>query len=115
VLFVSHGLQTLVVVVAVALFFTAFGVLAITPKVTTAWIGASQHNIVSFHFLGERMQLTEELLRVAGAIAAFSGLYYSIAVLTDSAYREEFLDELTGELRDVFAERVRYLQLLAAQ
>jgi hypothetical protein len=114
VLFVSHGLQTLVVVVAVALFFTAFGVLAITPDVTKAWIGTEGTKIVSFHLLGEHMTVTEELLRVSGAIAAFSGLYYSIAVLTDSAYREEFLDELTGELRQVFAERVRYLQLRGA-
>ena len=112
VLFVSHGLQTAVVAAAVAVFFTAFGVLAITPKAMNEWIGSSGHRIVSFHFLGEHMQLTEELLRVAGAIAAFSGLYYAIAVLTDSAYREEFLDEVTGELRDVFAARVRYLELL---
>ena len=33
-------------------------------------------------FLGES-QVTEELLRVAGGIAAFCGLYFAIAVLTD--------------------------------
>ncbi|MCW3065786.1 MAG: hypothetical protein JWN32_2958 [Solirubrobacterales bacterium] len=113
VLFVSHGLQTLVVVVAVAIFFTAFGVLAITPKVRDTWTGTGMHHVIfSVRLLGERMELSEELLRVAGAIAAFSGLYYAIAVLTDSAYREEFLDEITAELRAVFADRLRYLELL---
>jgi hypothetical protein len=34
-----------------------------------------------------------------------------VAVLTDSTYREEFLEELTGDLRAVFADRARYLEL----
>jgi len=37
-----------------------------------------------------------------------------VAVLTDSTYREEFLDDLTGGLRDVFADRARYLELRRA-
>ena len=41
--------------------------------------------------------VTAELLRVAGALAAVSGLYYAIAVFTDQTYRDEFLSELTGE------------------
>jgi hypothetical protein len=47
---------------------------------------------------GERIEITEALPRVAGGIGAFAGLYYAIAVLTDSTYREEFLDELTDEM-----------------
>ncbi len=35
-------------------------------------------------------------------------------MLTDSTYREEFLEELTGDLRAVFADRARYLELRAA-
>ncbi len=57
------------------------------------------------------VRVTVELLRVSAGIAALSGLYYSVAVLTDSTYREEFLEELTGELRAVFADRARYLEL----
>jgi hypothetical protein len=34
-----------------------------------------------------------------------------VAVLTDSTYREEFLEELTDDLRAVFADRARYLEL----
>ena len=36
--------------------------------------------------------MTNELLRVAGGLAAFSGFYFAIAVFTDSTYRGEFLE-----------------------
>ena len=48
---------------------------------------------------------------MSAGIAALSGLYYSVAVLTDTTYREEFLEELIGNLRTVFADRARYLEL----
>ena len=35
-------------------------------------------------------------------------------MLTDSTYREEFLDELTGEMRQTFRARAEYLRLRAA-
>ena len=57
------------------------------------------------------VRMTVELLRVSAGIAALSGLYYSVAVLTDSTYREEFLGELIDDLRSVFADRARYLEL----
>ena len=37
--------------------------------------------------LGVHAQVSEELLRVSGGIAGFSGLYYAVAVLTDATYR----------------------------
>ena len=46
---------------------------------------------------------------MSAAIAAFSGLYYAIAVLTDSTYREEFLNEVTDEMRATFVARAEYL------
>ncbi len=52
-----------------------------------------------------------ELLRVALGLAAFTGFYFSIAIFTDSTYREEFLDELTSEMRKSFEERAAYLKL----
>jgi hypothetical protein len=115
VLFTSQALQVLVVSLAIALFFVLFGLLAIKPEVRDAWIGSHKANVIlSFHALGERVQLSEELLRVSGAIAAFSGLYYAIAVLTDSTYREEFLEELTGQMRVTFRMRAEYLRLRGA-
>jgi hypothetical protein len=74
-------------------------------------IGSAGHVLVSFDLGGDELELTEELLRVSGAIAAFTGLYFAIAMLTDSTYREEFLDGLTDEMREVFKARTEYLRL----
>ncbi len=111
VLFVSQALQVLFVSLAVGVFFVLFGLLAIDQEVLRTWIGSGGHVLVSFDVAGERLELTEELLRVSGSIAAFTGLYFAIAMLTDSTYRAEFLDGLTGEMRDSFRARVEYLKL----
>ena len=103
VMFVSQGLQVLVVAVLVGAFFVAFGALAITPGVVETWIGAKPHAIAG------HAALSEELIKVSSALAAFSGLYYAIAVLSDATYREEFLEELESSLRATFGDRARYL------
>jgi len=108
VMFVSQGLQVLVVAVLVGTFFVAFGALAITPDVVDAWIGAPPHAIAG------NPSTSVELLKVSSGLAAFSGLYYAIAVLSDATYREEFLADLQTSLRDTFADRARYLQARAA-
>jgi hypothetical protein len=110
-MFVSHALQVLIVSVAMGAFFVAFGALAVQPGVRESWIGSSGDVLLSLDILGERAEVTAELLRVCGAIAAFSGLYYAIAVLTDATYREQFLDRLRAELRETFQARARYLEL----
>ena len=48
---------------------------------------------------------------MAGAIAAFTGLYFAISMLTDDVYRREFLEELTSEMRESFCKRAEYLKL----
>jgi hypothetical protein len=48
---------------------------------------------------------------VATGLAAFSGFYFSIAIFTDSSYRQEFLEELTSEMRRSFEIRAEYLRL----
>jgi hypothetical protein len=114
-MFTSHALQVLIVSVAMGGFFVLFGAIAIRPEVLTTWIGSDGHELLGFDFLGERARVTDELLRVSGAIAAFSGLYYAIAVLTDATYRAQFMDRLTRELRATFQARTRYLELRAAE
>jgi hypothetical protein len=113
VLFVSQALQVLVVALAVGVFFVVFGLLTIGDGVLDAWLGHAGHALFDVTVLDVRVRPTRELLRVATAIAALSGLYYAIAVLTDATYREEFLDEVTGDMRETFAARSRYLALRA--
>jgi len=112
VMFVSQALQVLVVSLALAGFFVVFGALTIGPEVLDSWIGSDGTPIgPSLDIFGGQITITEELLRVSGAIAVFGGVYYAIAVLTDSTYREEFLDDIVGELRETFALRAEYLEL----
>jgi len=112
VMFVSQALQVLVVSAAMAVFFVVFGALAIGPEVLDSWLGNQGTAIgPTLELLGGQITITEELLRVSGAIAAFGGVYYAIAVLTDSTYREEFLEDIVGELRETFRLRTEYLRL----
>ncbi len=114
VLLISHGLQIVVVTLAIGAFFVAFGTIAVDADVLHAWTGESGHALFSVTVLDVPLRPTTELLRVSGAIAALSGVYYAISVLTDSAYREEFLDEITAQMRVTFAARAEYLALRAS-
>jgi hypothetical protein len=111
VMFVSQAVQVLLVSLMIGAFLTVFGVLAIDDALRTQWLGDPGNVLFDFNLFNERLELTTELLRVALGLAAFSGFYFSIAIFTDSTYREEFLDELTSEMRKSFEERAAYLKL----
>ncbi len=114
VLFVSQALQVLFVSLAIGIFFTVFGMLAVTDEVRQSWIGHDTQTILTVSVDGTDFELTRELLRVAGGLAAFSGFYFAVAMLTDSTYREEFLTELTAEMSESFKARAAYLQIVGA-
>ncbi|HEX8646768.1 MAG TPA: hypothetical protein VF715_07685 [Thermoleophilaceae bacterium] len=107
----THGLQVIVVALGLGAFFVVFGAVAVGPEVRESWLGTAGDQLVALDVLGERVQVTGELLRVSGGIAAISALYYSIAVLTDATYREQFLDRMSDEMRSTFAARAEYLAI----
>lgn len=111
VLFTSQAVQVLTVSLLVAAFFVAFGLIAVPDTIRESWIGTAGDTLFSFEIGGESFEMTVELLKVAAGLAAFTGLYFAIAMLTDSTYRDEFLQEVTAELRSVFAVRADYLRL----
>lgn len=111
VLFVSQAVQVLFVSLTIGAFFVVFGMLAISDGVREQWIGEAGDVLVSISVGGDSFELTEQLLRVAGGLAAFSGFYFAVAMLTDSVYREEFLTELSDEMRTSFRARADYLRL----
>jgi hypothetical protein len=111
VLFVSQALQVLLVSLTVGAFFVALGILVVDAKVLHSWIGSGGNVLATIRLFGHDSILTEELMRVSGAIAAFTGLYFAISMLTDDVYRREFLDELTTEMRQTFEARADYLRL----
>lgn len=115
VLFVSQAVQVLIVSLTIGLFFVVFGLLAIDAAVRTEWMDTASTTLLTIAVAGDTFELTEELLRVAGGLAAFSGFYFAVAMLTDSTYREEFLEELSEEMGASFKARVEYLKLRGAQ
>lgn len=115
VLFVSQALQVLFVSLTIGAFFVVFGMLAIEDSVREEWIDTAGTSLVTISVGGDSFDLTEELLRVAGGLAAFSGFYFAVAMLTDSVYREEFLSELTAEMKTSFRARTEYLRARGAQ
>jgi hypothetical protein len=111
VLFTSQALQVLIVSVAVGLFFVVFGTVAINEATQRLFLdGQAPKVLLTLDVFAREVVLTEQLLRLSVGLAAFSGLYYAIAVLNDSAYREEFVSDLTREMRDTFRLRAEYLE-----
>jgi hypothetical protein len=112
VLFVSQALQVLFVSLFIGAFFVLFGLLAIDEAARESWLGTDELNVLlTVSIGGDQFELTEQLLRVAGGLAAFSGFYFAVAMVTDSTYREEFLEELTEEMEVSFKARTAYLGL----
>jgi hypothetical protein len=98
----------------IGLFFVVFGMLAVDTDLRVEWMNIPGDDLFSVTIAGETFQLTEQLLRVSGGLAAFSGFYFAVAMLTDSTYREEFLTELTDEMGASFTARSEYLRLRGA-
>lgn len=102
-------LQVMVVSLGVGIFFLVLGFLTITPKVMTAW-GVSGGAFVDQIPLTstDNAVISATLLRVATALATFTGLYYAISVLTDGVYRDDFIDGMADRMAMVYAARVSY-------
>ncbi|MNW56973.1 hypothetical protein D3C74_347340 [compost metagenome] len=109
---VSQLLQVLVVSAGMGLFFVALGTLTVTPEVMDLWGIDGQRVLLTFDLSGSPLVVTQTLVRVSVAIATFTGLYYAISVQVDAVYREEFVEGIGEQLREVLATRVRYLGLL---
>jgi hypothetical protein len=110
VLFVSQALQVLLVSAGVAAFFVVLGALAVSDEVRESWIGGNGNVLFTLPLLGNDVELTEELLRVAGGLAALSGLSYAVQMQTDDTYRRLFFDEVEHEMRASFKARADYVR-----
>ncbi len=110
-LVIRQWMQVLVVSAGVGGFFVAFGMLAISAHIYQQWGVSPGSWSYDIELLDHPLLISASLVKVAIGIANFTGLYYSIALLTDSAYRTEFLDNISTELRDLFAARAEYLDL----
>jgi hypothetical protein len=102
VLVVAQVVQVLLLSLAVLAFFLAFGMVAMKESVVAGWIGDQQ-----LHPFGPGY-LNLELVQVAVFLAAFSGMYFTVAAITDEVYRQQFFTTITRELDRAVAARKVY-------
>ncbi len=106
----SQSLQITFVALLLTLFFALFGFLAIPEKTTEFWTGLEHVRVFASLGVGDRtLVITEPLLRVAGFLGAFTGMYFTVVLSTDSTYRDEFADDVGPQIRQALAVRVAYL------
>ncbi len=106
------SLQVVSASMIVGAFFLVFGVLALGEGVIASWIQGDPRVLAELGW-PQGAVVTEELLRVALFLAAFSGFYFTISVLTNREYRDEFFEDIVGEVRQACAVRVVYLGAIA--
>lgn len=110
------GLQIVLVSTAIGIFYTVFGVFAVREDTIVVWTSLqavpADDVLWRASVFDTDLILTTQLLKVVGFLVAFSALQFSVAAVTDATYRQEFFDEVTGEVRRALAVRSIYLDRL---
>ena len=108
---VALALRVLFVSGLVGVFFLVFGAIAMDLNTISSWTQSDPRVLLDLPWSGTAM--TVELLQVSVFMAAFSGFYFTIRVLTDHEYRDEFFEDVVGDVRQSLAVRAVYLGALA--
>ena len=108
-LLVIQGTQVVLLSLSVFAFFLLFGSLVMQESVVAGWIGHATHHPPWLP------NVSLELLQVSTFLAAFSGLYFTVTVLTDDSYRDQFLTGVLSELERALAVRATYTLLRTEQ
>jgi hypothetical protein len=115
VMVVAQALRVTLAAALIGGFFVVFGILTMSPATVMSWTATPADVLATFEFLGRRMAITEELLRVAGFLAGFSAFYFTVYLVTDPTFREEFFADVEDELRRAFAVRAAYFARIRDQ
>lgn len=106
------ALRVLFVSALVGLFLLVLGLAAIDESLIAAWNGRAPETLLRLGGAGGAV-VTAELLRVALFLATFSGFYFTVSILANREYRDEFFEEVVADVRQAFAVRAVYLGALA--
>ena len=114
---VSEATLVAIVATAMFLFFIVLGLLTVPPSLQTEWIASpgAPDVLFTFELFDQRMGMTTELIKVAGFVASFSALQFTVSLLSDRAYEDEFLQGLRADLRQAFAVRAVYLKTVLSR
>jgi hypothetical protein len=93
----------------VGLFFLVFGVMLIGNDIVASWTQGPVDVLATMTVSGRDHVVTAELIRVSLFLAGFSALYFTVYLTTDATFREEFFEDVAGEIHQAFAVRAAYL------
>ncbi len=103
----SQAILITFVAVILAAFFTLFGLLAIPEETAAYWTQLPEvHVLARWNVGGRTLVLSEPLLRVAGFLGAFTGMYFTVVLGTDATYRGEFAEDAGPQIRQALAVRL---------
>lgn len=111
----NHGFQVVLVSGLVGAFFVAFGMIAMRPETIELWIGEPAAVVGRVTLFDHSLIVSEQLIKVAVFLAAFSGLYFTVTAMMDPAYRSDFFDGFVGDVRQALAVRAVYRSTIAAE
>jgi hypothetical protein len=107
----SQGVQILLVSSLLGLFYLVFGLFSVREATMLQWVSDQDLSVIAEgELFGSQIVFTWELVRVSVFVAAFSGLQFTVSVLTDSTYREEFFEGAVDQVRESLAVRALYLE-----
>lgn len=105
----SQAILITFVAVVLTAFFTLFGLLAIPEATAASWTQLADVKVFAhWHVGGRTLVLSEPLLRVAGFLGAFTGMYFTVVLGTDATYRDEFAEDAGPQIRQALAVRLAY-------
>lgn len=105
----SQAILITFVAVVLTAFFTLFGFLAIPEATAASWTQLEDVKVLAhWHVGGRTLVLSEPLLRVAGFLGAFTGMYFTVVLGTDATYRGEFAEDAGPQIRQALAVRLAY-------
>ena len=104
----SQGVQIVLVSLLIGVFFVLLGVLLVDEE-TTSRVGRQVHVLATISLGEQQLVVTEQLLRVAGFLTAFSGLNFTVYLVQTRPTGASSVAKSSRELRQAFAVRAVYL------
>ncbi len=116
-LFASQAIQILLVALVITAFYLLFGLLTVREDTLLQWTTATELTSSAdwasrWSLWGAELIFSRQLVLVSVFIGLLSGLQFAVQIVTDTAYRAEFAEEMTGEIREALAVRAVYYRRL---
>ncbi|MFZ9563645.1 MAG: hypothetical protein ACO3AT_00525 [Ilumatobacteraceae bacterium] len=105
----NQAVQVTFVAIVLTGFFVTFGFIAIPLDTQIGWMSADTTNVFFTLTISDReLVMTESLIRVAGFLGAFIGMYFTVVLSTDDKYKNDFAEDTAPEIHKSLAVRLVY-------